>query len=80
VIGPGPSGFPRRLSLWAFRCISHVSSARGLIGWHHMPWYSNLLRRSYSDISAANTTKWISIGLLGLPLYGVLQEGKAVLP
>ena len=23
-------------------------------------------------MSAANTTKWIGVGLLGLPLYGVL--------
>ena len=31
-------------------------------------------------MSAANTTKWIGIGLLGLPLYGVLAFGSSLDP
>ena len=31
-------------------------------------------------MSAANTTKWIGIGLLGLPLYGVLTFWSSLDP
>ena len=31
-------------------------------------------------MSAANTTKWIGVGLLGLPLYGVLTFWSSLDP
>ncbi len=37
-------------------------------------------RKGATDISAANTTKWIGIGLLGLPLYGVLTFWSSLDP
>src|ERR671911_2156777 len=30
------------------------------------------IERSYSDMSTPNITRWIGLGLLGLPLYGVM--------
>src|ERR671921_241780 len=43
--------------------------------WSHLwgkdPW-QRAIERSYSFMSTPNTTRWIGIGLLGLPLYGVM--------
>jgi hypothetical protein len=39
--------------------------------WGKDPW-QRAIERSYSDMSTPNITRWIGIGLLGLPLYGVM--------
>jgi hypothetical protein len=39
--------------------------------WEKDPW-QRAIERSYSDMSTPNITRWMSIGLLGLPLYGVM--------
>src|SRR5215211_3315154 len=40
--------------------------------WRTGPLAASGIERSYSDMSAPNITRWIGIGLLGLPLYGVM--------
>jgi hypothetical protein len=46
---------------------------RGIMiaSWGKEPW-QRAIERSYSDMSTPNITRWIGIGLLGLPLYGVM--------
>jgi hypothetical protein len=38
------------------------------------------MERSYSDMSTPNITRWIGIGLLGLPLYGVMTFFSSIDP
>src|SRR5829696_7769129 len=38
------------------------------------------MERSYSDMSTPNITRWIAIGLLGLPLYGALTFFSSIDP
>src|SRR5918993_5612600 len=46
---------------------------RGIMitSWGKDPW-QRAIERSYSDMSTPNITRWIGLGLLGLPLYGVM--------
>jgi len=38
------------------------------------------MERSYSDMSTPNITRWIAIGLLGLPLYGAMTFFSSIDP
>src|SRR3712207_1483433 len=42
-----------------------------ITSWAKDPW-QRAIERSYSDMYTPNITRWIAIGLLGLPLYGVM--------
>jgi hypothetical protein len=54
-----------------------------MASWLHLreedPWLRGI-ERSYSDMSTPNTTRWIAIGLLGLPLYGALTFFSSLNP
>src|SRR5829696_582291 len=43
-----------------------------ITSWGKGPLAASGIERSYSDMSTPNITRWIGIGLLGLPLYGVM--------
>jgi hypothetical protein len=54
-----------------------------MASWLHLRGKDPRLRgieRSYSDMSTPNITRWIGIGLLGLPLYGVLTFFSSLNP
>jgi hypothetical protein len=54
---------------------------RGIMitSWGKDPW-QRAIERSYSDMATPNTTRWIGIGLLGLPLYGALTFFSSINP
>src|SRR5215217_995607 len=54
---------------------------RGIMvtSWGKNPW-QRAIERSYSDMSTPNITRWIGIGLLGLPLYGVMTFFSSIDP
>src|SRR5215212_5317903 len=48
--------------------------------WRKGPLAASGIERSYSDMSTPNITRWIGIGLLGLPLYGVMTFFSSIDP
>jgi hypothetical protein len=55
---------------------------RGIMitSWGEGPLAASAIERSYSDMSTPNITRWIGIGLLGLPLYGVMTFFSSIDP
>src|SRR5215207_9742767 len=51
-----------------------------ITSWGKGPLAASGIERSYSDMSTPNITRWIGIGLLGLPLYGVMTFFSSIDP